>query len=120
VTLAGDLEAHLLVGRPDGRFDYEIHPVDLTGTGALDVAIRLVGAATGTAAPGEPFTITLPLVGSSDLGPITTVADVSLVLTPNPDERTADARVIRVWAVDPCDRRADPSNAVTTTTGGAA
>ena len=117
VTVAGDLEAHLLVGRPDGRFDYEIHPVDLTGTGAHDVTVRLVGAAHGTAAPGEPFTITLPLVGSSDLGPINTVADVSLVLTPNPDERTADARVLRVRTVDPCERRSDLSAAPTTTGG---
>ena len=80
------------------------------------MAIRLAGAATGTAAPGEPFTITLPLVGSSDLGPINTVADVSLVLTLNPDERTADARVLRIRTVDPCERRADSS--ATPTAGG--
>jgi prepilin-type N-terminal cleavage/methylation domain-containing protein len=120
VTLAGDLNARILVGRPDGSFDYHIHPADLTGSGPRGVSVRFIGAANGTANSGEPFTIELRLIGSSDLGPINTGAEVSLALIPNPGERTVDARVLRIHALDPCDRRIDSSDAEPTVGAGTA
>jgi hypothetical protein len=103
VTLAGNLETRLVLGRPDGSFDYHIRPVDLRATGSSGVDVRLVGAANGTAAPGEPFTIGLRTIGSSDFGRIDAPTDVTLVLMPKPDDGTAAARVVRIRIRDRCD-----------------
>ena len=103
VNLNGDLETRLVLGRPDGSFDYHIRPVDLRATGSSGVDVRLVGAANGTAVPGEPFTIGLRTIGSSDFGQIDAPTDVTLVLLPKPEESTAEARVVRIRIRDRCD-----------------
>ena len=103
VRLAGDLEARLVLGRPDGSFDYHIRPVDLTATGSSGVDARLVGAAGGTALPGEPFTIELRTIGAGDFGRIDAPTDVTLVLLPKREEGTAEARVVRIRIRDRCD-----------------
>ena len=103
VNLNGDLETRLVLGRSDGRFDYHVRPVDLRATGSSGVDVRLVGAANGTAVPGEPFTIGLRTIGSSDFGPIDAPTDVTLALMPKPDEGTAEARVVRIRIRDRCD-----------------
>jgi hypothetical protein len=120
VRLAGELNARLLVGRPDGSFDFHIQPTDLSGAGPKDVRLRLVGAANGTARPGAPLTIDLPVVGSSELGPILTQAGLSLALTPNPSDRTADARLLWIRVLDPCDRGANEGSSPEGATRGAA
>jgi hypothetical protein len=103
VTLGGDLRAHVPTGRPDGSFDYHIRPDDLTGSGPSGVDVRIVGAANGTAMPGEPFTIELLAVGSSDVGQIEAPTELTLVLSPRPDEGTAEARVVSIRIRDRCD-----------------
>ena len=103
VTLAGSLGARLVLGRPDGSFDFHIRPADLRATGSSGVDVRLVGAANGTAVPGEPFTIGLRAIGSSDFGRIDAPTDMTLVLMPKPDEGTAVARIVRIRVRDRCD-----------------
>jgi hypothetical protein len=118
VRLAGELNARLLVGRPDASFDFHIQPADLSGGGPRDVRLQLVGAANGTARPGEPFTIDLPVVGSSELGPILTQAELSLALTPNPSDRTADVRLLWIRVLDLCDRGANEGSSPESATRG--
>ena len=103
VTLNGDLGTRLILGRTDGSFEYHVRPVDLTGRGPSGVDVRIVGAANGTAVPGEPFTVRLRTIGTSDFGQIDAPTDVTLVLAPNAEEGTAEARVVGIRARDRCD-----------------
>ena len=116
VTLAGELRAHVLTGRPEGSFDYHIRPDTLTGSGPSGVDLRIVGAANGRAMPGEPFTIELLAVGSSDVGQIEAPTELTLVLSPRRDEGTADARVVSIRIRGRCDPDDDSDERAQTAT----
>ena len=108
-----------MLGRTDGSFDYHIRPVGLKGRGSSGVDVRIVGAANGTAAPGEPFTIRLRTIGTSDFGRIDAPTDMTLVLAPNAEEDTAEARVVGIRIRERCDPDDDSDDGVPSDQSGA-